>query len=169
MKEIFESGKERYIYDFEVIPFVNLSLAEECFEFKRQQLKRTPKSFNDLVLSGGAGIFERALSYILLPLDKDDQIPPYSDRQAERTLAFVKLLPASERDRAEACINDFFSRREKSELASDVLSRSYLDLNDLAEFALRMNALGSSAGNANDKTILPDSQESIPPAPSSAD
>lgn len=136
--EIFVSGKTCHVYEFDSLPISHMLIIEEIYEFKRQQIKRPAPTFDAIVSSGGATYFQRAVSYLLLPSDDAGAVLT-RDINPKKTEAFVASLTGGEQlRRLEDCMRDFFGRRGKQELESDVRSRSFLQLADLAQLGLAL-------------------------------
>ena len=160
-----------YIYRFDLITLKRGNLATEVMFFKRQQLQKPSKSINDMLLSGGGEYLNRCLAYLLTELDERGQAVKFDERLTyDRTLAFINDMSMKEAEKAEECINDFFGRRNLSQLASEISSRvNQLDalkmivesglMNQMPGIKSGIESMLSGIGSTGDSTGLTSSTD----------
>jgi hypothetical protein len=117
-------GTRTYVYRFDLISLKRGNLATEVMFFKKQQIDKPPKSVNEMLLSGGGDYANRCFAYLITELDYNGEPVKFDERLTyDRALAFVNDMSMTEYDKVEACINDFFGRKNMSQLAQEISSR----------------------------------------------
>jgi hypothetical protein len=115
---------QSYVYRFDLVTLKRGNLATEVMYFKRQQLQKPPKSFNETLQSGGGDYLNRCFAFLVTELDERGLPAKFDERLTyDRTLTFVDSMSMSEAEDVEACINDFFGHKKLSQLAAEITSR----------------------------------------------
>jgi hypothetical protein len=113
-----------FIYDFDLLRIEQICLAEEVFEYKRQQINTPPRRFDEILTSGGGGYFYTALGYMLVKTI-DGKPQKYEGlTSASEAVQFVSRLGGDDYSRLREVVNDFFTRIDRSKLASRVLQHN---------------------------------------------
>jgi hypothetical protein len=160
MEKTFTVNGNSYIYSFSDLPLSHIMAIEEIYFFKRAQIKRSPARFEDVVASGSSDYFVRAAAYLLLPLKEDGSTGSPDPKVVRR---FVEGLTGEQVENLEECMRDFFSKRKRSDLESDVRSRDFLTLEELVSLGTKVQTQLSAAASNSGASSSPNTPPSFTP------
>jgi len=155
---LIEQEGIKLVYNFDRLTMQQKELATECLRFKLEQTKKPATKFEHVLASGGAEYNLRILSYILLPVNKTTGEPEKFSRSKADTDVYGKVCNLYGENVEKQLMEvgeDFFRRRNMSEIYSDVRELALLDLNNLLQGALStqvQSAIGSSNSAAQTPT-----------------
>jgi hypothetical protein len=159
MVKDFEHNGKTYRYDSDALNITQLVVVEEIWEFKRQQLGKPPGRLEQLRQSGGDEYFQRACANLLVEVIADKPGKYTRHRADTEVFEFVQQLPATRYKELREVIEDFFQLAGRSEIVSDVLDRSSLNVMEmiamLSSSPQLLNAL-DAIGNSSNASVLKD-------------
>ena len=147
---VIEVNGAKLFYEFENLTLHQKELATEILRFKVEQAKKQPAKFDQVMQSGGAEYKLRLLSFLFVPLGEDGQPVQFKRNRADTDI--LKLIEqikgASNSEKVEAALNDFFTMQRLSDLYYNLQEISSIDIEGLVQSALSQT-ISSGVENSN--------------------
>ncbi|MCB0713388.1 MAG: hypothetical protein KDD67_13755 [Ignavibacteriae bacterium] len=111
MKQVFEQGDQKFVYDYTKLKAERIAIARRIAELHSERARNPPRSINELKMSGDHLWEAEMFSYLLTELDDDGMPVKWNPHNSpDKALAFYKDLDGIYTDALELCKSDFFVR-----------------------------------------------------------
>jgi hypothetical protein len=153
--DITNNGKT-FRYDSDALTIEQMIVVNEIWEFKRAQIAKPPAKLEQLRQSGGDDYFQRSLANLFLEV-AGDKVSKYARHRADgEVYDWVRSLPSKYYSDLKAVLDDFFQLLGRSEIVTDVLDRSGMNVVELLESLSSLtnlqSALEASANSSDAKS-----------------